>query len=585
MKSITIKTVYLLILLITLPLHSEIRYVSKTGSAQPPYTSWATASDSIQKAINISSFGDTIYVANGVYKERIVMTPGLSLIGSGMDSCVIDTRELLSPPNYVSAVITASYCIFQNFYLRVSDGLTGIGVKNFGVTYTKILNNYIYGSTEGVTVSYSSSFIENNVINGGKGINIAGSIDNKVLVRNNTIYVQENNTGIQISFGTRPTIINNVIYTNHRHAHGIYTGGSDTTKIFNNVVSSKGGYGIPLTNLQTYCYNNLILGYFSAAGFRVGTQNNNFYNNNVSDSEIGVQSSPGNSIIKYNNSWNNSLNYAGLTPDSTNLSIDPMLVDTLDFHLQMYSPLIDAGEPSIFDKDSSRSDIGLYGGPYGESYIYKDYAPKPPKGLNVSADTSYITLTWKKNTEADLRYYRIFRDTTVNFSIDTSKLIGSPSNNILVHSIPHSAKNFYYKITAVDSQENESLVSEEVGIILVSVDDKWHITNDYTLYPNYPNPFNPSTIIPFRLKERGYVKLAVYDIKGELISYLVNEEKEAGYYEVEFNASRIQHQVSSNQNISSRIGYASGIYLYKIDIKNENRIPVFTEVRKMVYIK
>src|SRR3990172_9520019 len=64
---------------------AEIRYVSKTGTATPPYTSWETASDSIQKCINISSFGDTIYVANGVYKEQVVMIPGLSLIGAGMD--------------------------------------------------------------------------------------------------------------------------------------------------------------------------------------------------------------------------------------------------------------------------------------------------------------------------------------------------------------------------------------------------------------------------------------------------------------------------------------------------------------------
>ena len=66
---------------------ATVRYVSKTGTSTPPYTSWATAADSIQKCINICSFGDTIYVANGVYKEQVVMIPGLSLIGAGMDSC------------------------------------------------------------------------------------------------------------------------------------------------------------------------------------------------------------------------------------------------------------------------------------------------------------------------------------------------------------------------------------------------------------------------------------------------------------------------------------------------------------------
>ncbi len=76
---------------------ATVRYVSHSGSNTPPYTSWATAADSIMSAINISVFGDTIYVANGVYEEQVVMIPGLSLIGAGMDSCVVDTRNFSSP--------------------------------------------------------------------------------------------------------------------------------------------------------------------------------------------------------------------------------------------------------------------------------------------------------------------------------------------------------------------------------------------------------------------------------------------------------------------------------------------------------
>ncbi|MBK6914728.1 MAG: hypothetical protein IPH11_14160 [Ignavibacteriales bacterium] len=73
---------------------STVRYVSPTGSSTPPYTTWETAADSIMECINISTFGDTVYVANGTYKEQVVMIPGLSLIGAGMDSCVIDALIL-----------------------------------------------------------------------------------------------------------------------------------------------------------------------------------------------------------------------------------------------------------------------------------------------------------------------------------------------------------------------------------------------------------------------------------------------------------------------------------------------------------
>ncbi len=81
------------------------------------------------------------------------------------------------------------------------------------------------------------------------------------------------------------------------------------------------------------------------------------------------------------------LNYFGFNPDSTNLSVNPMVVNedqkgALIFTYKNILPLIDAGDPNILDKDGSRSDIGLYGGPFGESYKYIDLAPSPPLNLN-----------------------------------------------------------------------------------------------------------------------------------------------------------------------------------------------------------
>jgi hypothetical protein len=113
----------------------------------------------------------------------------------------------------------------------------------------------------------------------------------------------------------------------------------------------------------------------------------------------------------------------------------------------------------------------------------------------------------------------------------------------------------------------------------VSVKNEWVPVNNYILYQNYPNPFNPSTKIGYKLKERGYVKLYVYDIKGELVSVIVNEVQEAGYYVVEFNA-----EVG---NAQSKVGksLASGVYIYQIFVKGENNIPVFSDIKKMLFIK
>jgi hypothetical protein len=277
------------------------------------------------------------------------------------------------------------------------------------------------------------------------------------------------------------------------------------------------------------------------------------------------------------------VSYAGFVPDTTNLSVDPMVANddstqgNLDFHLQKYSPLIDAGDPNILDKDGSRSDIGLYGGPYGESYIYVDLPPRPPVNLTVVVDT-LIKLKWNQNTEADFSYYNLYRDTTSNFTIDSTKLVASPNDTFYHHIIPFGVESLYFKLTGVDNQGNESNPSEEVGVLITSVKDEWRPLNNYVLYQNYPNPFNPRTKIGYKLKERGYVKLYVYDIKGELVSVLVNQTQEAGYYEVEFDAgSRIP-----DTGIQS---LASGVYIYQIFVSNDNRIPIFSDVKKMLLVK
>lgn len=75
----------------------------------------------------------------------------------------------------------------------------------------------------------------------------------------------------------------------------------------------------------------------------------------------------------------------------------------------------------------------------------------------------------------------------------------------------------------------------------------------FQLYQNYPNPFNPVTILNWQLESQAYVSLIIYDILGNQIATLVNEERLAGKYETEFNASKY--------NLSS------GIYFCKLKIK------------------
>ncbi|OGU77132.1 MAG: hypothetical protein A2W11_11295 [Ignavibacteria bacterium RBG_16_35_7] len=85
----------------------------------------------------------------------------------------------------------------------------------------------------------------------------------------------------------------------------------------------------------------------------------------------------------------------------------------------------------------------------------------------------------------------------------------------------------------------------------------------FALYQNFPNPFNPTTVISWQLPISGYVSLKVYDVLGNEITTLVNEEKPAGSNEIEFDAS----------------GLPSGIYFYKLQAGN------FVETKKMILLK
>jgi len=76
---------------------------------------------------------------------------------------------------------------------------------------------------------------------------------------------------------------------------------------------------------------------------------------------------------------------------------------------------------------------------------------------------------------------------------------------------------------------------------------------EYILLQNYPNPFNPTTSIKYQIPEISFVTIKVYDVLGNEITTLVNEEKPAGTYEVEFNSRGLINQT-----------LPSGIYFYQL---------------------
>ncbi|MEJ5263595.1 MAG: phosphodiester glycosidase family protein [Ignavibacterium sp.] len=145
---------------------------------------------------------------------------------------------------------------------------------------------------------------------------------------------------------------------------------------------------------------------------------------------------------------------------------------------------------------------------------------------------------------------------TYNFSPDTSqKILISDAGTAGTYVVADAIRIISYDPATPVKEEYEN------------------IPNDFVLYQNYPNPFNPVTKIrfavpasslnPFSKGEWTFVNLKVYDILGHEIATLVNEEKAAGNYEVEFNG----------------LNLPSGIYFYKLTAG------AFTQTKKMILLQ
>ena len=130
---------------------------------------------------------------------------------------------------------------------------------------------------------------------------------------------------------------------------------------------------------------------------------------------------------------------------------------------------------------------------------------------------------------------------SVAISSENTALVGGPNDNNLAGAV----WVFVYKVTGIAPNSGE-------------------VPEAFNLSQNYPNPFNPGTTVSYQLKLSGHVTIKVYDLLGNEVATLVNnEEKPAGVYSISFDAGKL----------------SSGIYLYKLQVGN------FVETKKMIFLK
>ena len=124
-------------------------------------------------------------------------------------------------------------------------------------------------------------------------------------------------------------------------------------------------------------------------------------------------------------------------------------------------------------------------------------------------------------------------------------------------------ESYDYRLSDVDYYGNV----EYHSLQLMGVSSS-NTPEQFILYPNYPNPFNPVTTIRYDLSEESFVDITIYDMLGNVVHNLVNANESPGYKSIQWNATNNQGEPVS-----------AGVYLYKIQAGD------FVDTKKMILLK
>lgn len=236
--------------------------------------------------------------------------------------------------------------------------------------------------------------------------------------------------------------------------------------------------------------------------------------------------------------------------------------------------------------DSARVLARLKGSENGTLDFYNGFGKIKPENIitnplpvELSAFTANIVgksilLRWQTCTEInnfgfDIQKKLIVKDQkleeweTIGF-VSGNGNSNSPKDYTFVDNNPSAFGNINYRLKQIDNDGQYEFSN------VISVN---YLLNGFQLYQNYPNPFNPITTLSWQSEIDGNTSIIIYDVLGSEVAQLINEYKPAGKYEIEFSSS----------NTGNTTSLPSGVYIYKIEIKNNESL--YTMNRKMTLLK
>ena len=383
------------------------------------------------------------------------------------------------------------------------------------------------------------------------------------------------------TIGNKALVANNMITitSGSNSLRGIYLKSSDYVQVFYNSINVTGGSS-DYAALQYYSgtgdeiKNNIIVntggGY--AIWFNLSGPACDYNDLYVTGSYLGNDDHKRTNLA----AWQ-----AATGQDANSISVDPAFNSSTDLHITVSSPISLKAGTSLTGIVNDDYDGEARDGSTPYMGLDESDLPLPVELVSFAADVidNSVVLKWRTETEVDNYGFEIQRlassvsasssnneePRTKNFSTISFVEGAGNSNSPKDYSFTDylsEGNRFIYRLKQIDTDGTFDY-SQEVE---VEVEVK-----KYELFQNYPNPFNPTTTIKYSIPNAGNVgtrlalpvQLIIYDILGNKIATLVNEQKPPGVYEIEFNASNI----------------ASGIYFYRLQSKD------YVITKKMMLVK
>ncbi len=213
------------------------------------------------------------------------------------------------------------------------------------------------------------------------------------------------------------------------------------------------------------------------------------------------------------------------------------------------------------------------GVPHTITYTNRDVTlPVELSAFSAVADQGQVLLKWATESEQGSLGFNIFRAEDKNGAYEkvNATIIRSAGNSTIHREYQYrdernleAQKTYYYKLQDVDVNGGNRM-SDPIEVFV----DRVQAPNNFYMNQNYPNPFNPITNIKYGLPEAAYVRIDIYNLRGELVAILQDGMKEAGNFLLTWDGRNLNEQL-----------VPSGVYIYRIKAGN------YTDTRKMIFTK